>query len=70
MANVIYECVVNKSHPRREYSAAPSAVPACCNRSMVVVPAPASVKPPMPGVSQPTRPTTAPAAGAPGVSKR
>jgi hypothetical protein len=48
MANVVYECTVNKWHQKREYQTAPSAVPTCCGKPMVRAQATPTPTPPKP----------------------
>jgi hypothetical protein len=48
MANFIYQCAVNSSHPKREHSWAPGATPSCCGKPMI-----------MASVSQPANPPDA-----------
>lgn len=67
MANVIYECAVNRSHPKREHASAPSVAPICCGKPMVVISAAASPKPQ--GATQ-APPAKGPGPGAPGTPKR
>jgi len=40
MANVVYECAVNKQHAKKELPTAPTAPPTCCQKPMVKVQAP------------------------------
>jgi hypothetical protein len=41
--SVSYECVANKSHPRRDFVMLPTTPPVCCGRPMTAV---AAVEPP------------------------
>lgn len=43
MAEVVYECAVNKSHPQKKLATPQTLAPQCCNKPMVQVQTPTTV---------------------------
>ena len=40
MADIVYECAVNKSHPQKKFVLAQQTVPLCCSKPMALLQAP------------------------------
>ena len=59
MANVVYECSVNKSHSKRDFVTAPIPAPMCCGKTMTKVQA--AAQQPVPPAAQPQKAATQPA---------
>lgn len=45
MPNVEYECIVNKTHPKKTFSVVQNPPPICCGRFMVQIAAPQQAAP-------------------------